>query len=118
LPGQFAVCRLPLGAEWPVWARGSFVSLTVTEDEWSVVCPVEVVPAEIDADRDWRVLKLIGPFAFTTVGVLASFTAPLARAGISLLAIATYETDYLLVKGESLEPAIKALAAAGHVHVE
>jgi hypothetical protein len=97
LPGQFAVCRLDRDTPWPVWARGSFVSVTATEDELSIVCDAVAVPATITADREWRLLKVVGPFAFTTTGVLASLAAPLAQAGVSLLAIATYDTDYLLV---------------------
>ena len=115
LPDDYAVCRLARDAAWPAWARGPFVSVTETEDELSVVCPAAAVPGEIDADREWRVLKIAGPFAFTTTGVLASLSAPLAQAGISVLAIATYETDYLLVKGASLEQAVTTLAKAGHV---
>ena len=118
LPGQFAVCRLDRGAAWPAWARGSFVSVTATDDELSVVCAADAVPAGVTADRDWRVLKIVGPFAFTTVGVLASLAAPLAQAGVSLLAIATYDTDYLLVKSDSLEQAVSTLAVAGHVRVD
>ncbi len=118
LPGQFAVCRFERNADWPGWARGSFVSVTATDDELSVVCATDAVPPDVTADRDWRVLKIVGPFAFTTVGVLASLAAPLAQAGISLLAIATYDTDYLLVKSASLDAAVAALSAAGHVRVE
>ena len=117
LPGQFAVCRLALGAAWPVWARGSFVSVTATDDELSVVCSADAVPPEVVAARDWRVLKVVGPFAFTTVGVLASLTAPLAKADISLLAIATYDTDYLLVRSDAVDKAVAVLSAAGHEHV-
>lgn len=118
LPGQFAVCRLERNAVWPTWARGSFVSVTGTEDELSVVCAAEAVPADLVADRGWRVVKIVGPFAFTTVGVLASLAAPLAQAGVSLLAISTYDTDYLLVKSENLAAATTALGAAGHTHVD
>jgi len=70
--------------------------------------------AEIKAERDWRVLKVIGPFPLSTVGVIASFATPLAAAGISLLAVATFETDYLLVKAEVLDRAIGALTAVRH----
>ena len=94
------------------------MSVTATEDELSVVCPASAVPDSVTADRDWRVLKVAGPFAFTTVGVLASLTTPLAQAGISMLAIATYDTDYLLVKSESLDAAVAALVASGHTRVE
>ncbi len=118
LPGQFAVCRLERDAPWPAWARGAFVSVTATEDELSVVCEAAAVPSTITADREWRVLKVVGPFAFTTAGVLASLAAPLAQAGVSLLAIATYDTDYLLVKAEALERAVTTLEAAGHTRAE
>jgi hypothetical protein len=117
LPGLFAVCRLDRGAPWPAWARGAFVSVTVTADELSVVCEAAAVPLAIQADREWRVLKVVGPFAFTTTGVLASLAAPLAQAGVSLLAIATYDTDYLMVKRDALDRAISTLEAAGHTAV-
>ena len=96
LPGQFAVCRLGRNSVSPDWARDSFVSVTATEDELSVACAAAAVP----------------------VGVLASVAMPLAHAGISLLAIATYETDYLLVKSESLDRAVAALTSAGHTQIE
>jgi hypothetical protein len=118
LPGQFAVCRLDRDTPWPIWARGAFVSVTATEDELSVVCEASAVPVAITADREWRVLKVVGPFAFTTTGVLASLAAPLAQAGVSLLAIATYDTDYLLVKSEALDRAITTLVAAGHTKID
>jgi hypothetical protein len=118
LPGPYAVCRLDRGTPWPEWATGSFISVTATEDELSVVCESAAVPAGVTAEREWRVLKITGPFAFTTTGVLASLSAPLAQAGLSLLAIATYDTDYLLVKAESLEQALAALSAAGHTRIE
>jgi len=60
----------------------------------------------------------VGPFAFSTVGVLASIAEPLATAGISLLMIATYDTDYLLVKSAVFEEAVAVLAEAGHTRIE
>jgi hypothetical protein len=92
--------------------------VTATEDELSVICPAAEVPDGVQADRDWRVLKIAGPFAFSTVGVLASLAAPLARAGISVLTVSTYETDYLLVKTDALDRAMATLVAAGHVRIE
>ncbi len=114
LSGRFAVCRLAPGTPIPSWAAGSFVSITSTKDEISVICPADRVPLEVQAERDWRVLQLVGPFAFTTLGVLASVAAPLANAGISILAVASYDTDYFLVKDDYYHAAVAALAAAGH----
>ena len=114
LAGLFAVCRLKPDSPVPAWATGSFVNITMTADELSIMCPAERVPADVRAERGWRVLKVDGPFPFTTTGVMASFAQPLAVAGISLLAIATYDTDYLLVKSDNLAVAVAVLVAAGH----
>lgn len=118
LSGHFAVCRLTPDSPVPAWAVGPFVNITFTVDETAIICPAERVPAGVRADRDWRVLKLVGPFPFTAVGVLASLATPLADAGISLLSIATYDTDYFLVKGDVLEQAVSVLVAAGHTKID
>jgi uncharacterized protein len=117
LPDLYAVCRLSPDAAVPAWAAGPFVNLTLTDDELAIICPAVRVPAEVRAERDWRVLKLVGPFPFTAIGVLASLASPLARAGISLLSIATYDTDYFLVKSDVFEDAVAVLVAAGHTRI-
>jgi hypothetical protein len=117
LPGTYAVCRLSPDAAVPAWAAGPFVNITFTDDELAIICPAENVPSDIRAEREWRVLKLVGPFPFTATGVLASLTEPLARAGISLLSIATYDTDYFLVKSDVFDDAIAVLIAAGHMRL-
>ncbi len=117
LPGAYAVCRLSPESAVPAWAAGSFVNITLTDDELAIICPAEHVPTDVRAERDWRVLKLVGPFPFTATGVLASLATPLARSGISLLSIATYDTDYFLVKNEVFEDAVAVLIAAGHTRL-
>lgn len=117
LPGLYAVCRLSPDSTVPAWAAGAFVNVTLTDDELAIICPAEQVPAGVRADRDWRVLKLVGPFPFTATGILASLATPLARAGVSLLSIATYDTDYFLVKCDVFEDAVTVLTAAGHIRI-
>jgi hypothetical protein len=117
LQGEYAVCRLSPESPVPAWAVGPFVNVTFTPDELAIICPAERVPAGVRAERDWRVLKLVGPFPFTAVGVLASLATPLARAGISLLSIATYDTDYFLVKGDVFNDAVAVLVEAGHTKI-
>jgi len=68
----------------------------------------------VRVERGWVALKLEGPFPFSMTGVLASFLQPLAEAKIPIFAIATFDTDYVLVKREDLEQAKNKLAAAGH----
>jgi hypothetical protein len=115
---RFAVCRLPREAEIPAWAtRAGFLSVTRSAEELSIVCSVEHVPLGIKAESPWVCLQIEGPFAFDQVGILASFINPLAARGVAIFAISTFDTDFVLVKQESLPPALDALREAGHVLV-
>jgi len=114
LPGEFAVCRLDPAAPVPPWAgAGPFSSITRTADELSVVCPESSVPGGVQAAGGWRCLKLEGPFDFSVTGLVAAFSTALARAGISLMVLCTYDTDYLLVRGPDLDRAITSLESDG-----
>ena len=115
LPDTFAVCRLDADAAIPAWATArSYFSITRSAEELSIVCLQSVVPDGIRCERDWRCFKVAGPIPFSTVGVLASLVQPLAEAGISVFAISTFDTDYLLVKAVDLQRAIDALRAKGY----
>jgi uncharacterized protein len=112
LPDRLAVCRLPADAPAPSWAAGAFVSVTRTAEELSVVCAEENVPDGVTAERGWRCLKVEGPLDFALTGVLAELLVPLAKAEISVFALATYDTDHLLVREDRLEDALAALERA------
>jgi hypothetical protein len=115
LPDVFAICRLDSDAAMPGWATaGGFFSITRTQDELSIVCLQDAVPAGVRCESGWRCLKVEGPLALTLIGILASLTSALAQAGINLFAVSTYDTDYLLVQEDKLERAILALSEAGH----
>ena len=72
------------------------------------------MPGDIEAERGWRCLQVQGVFGFSEAGVHVSLAIPLAEADISVLAIATYATDYLLIKEEKVERALQVLQQAGH----
>ncbi|HET9794413.1 MAG TPA: ACT domain-containing protein [Thermoanaerobaculia bacterium] len=114
VPGEWAIARLPPDAAIPDWAveASAFSSVTRTASELSIVCPEARVPEGARAERGWAVLKLAGPFAFTEVGVLASVLVPLARAAVSVFAVSTFDTDYVLVPRSALRAAVDALEAA------
>ncbi len=119
LPGFFAIVRLAADAPLPSWASaGDFFSVTRTSDELSVVCLANQVPSSLTVETAWRALKVQGPFALSEIGVLAALAAALAHAKVSLFAISTFATDYLLVSDKSLDAAIVALRAAGHSVVD
>lgn len=115
LPGTFMICRLDPKASLPDWAStGSFISITRTSDELSIVCPDMNVPESMKSDRGWRCLKVEGPLDLSLTGVLASLTGPLAEARINIFAISTYDTDFVLVKEEKFAQAEEVLLRAGH----
>ena len=115
LSEEFGICRLEGAAEIPGWAMsGSFFSITRTREELSIVCPAEPIPGDIVAERGWRCLKVHGPLDFSQTGIIVSFAEPLAKAGIGIFAVSTYDTDYLLVKANELQKAVQALRQAGH----
>jgi hypothetical protein len=114
-PDRLAVCRLAPDAPIPPLPLGSaLVALTLTPDELSLVLPEASAPEGAKIEAGWRALRVAGSLDFSLTGVLASLAEPLARAEVSIFAISTYDTDYLLVRESALATALAALRAAGH----
>ena len=115
LPNHFAICRLSPDADIPAWSRNTeFYSITRSRDELSVVCFNENIPLDVEAEPDWRALRIEGRLDFSLIGILASLVSPLAEAEISVFAISTYDTDYVLVREKFLSQAISVLKKEGH----
>jgi hypothetical protein len=115
LPENYSICRLGPEADIPPWAlAGDFYSLTRTKEELSLVCSEEFVPEGVQCEKGWRCILVSGPLDFSLTGILASLTNSLAEAGISVLAISTFDTDYFLVKADNLKRAVLKLEEAGH----
>ena len=117
LPDRFAVCRLEPDAAVPDWALSSSVglrSITRTDDELSIVCGENDVPEGVKCESGWRAMRVAGTLDFSLSGVLASLATPLADAGVSIFAVSTFDTDYLLVRDDDVGRAVHALQAAGH----
>jgi uncharacterized protein len=110
----FAICRLEPDAEIPSWAlKGSFFSLNRTTDELSIVCEQKNVPTTVKSEKEWRLFKVEGPLDFSLTGILASIANPLAQSKVSIFAISTFDTDYIMVKSSSLQAAIESLTSEG-----
>lgn len=117
LDGAFAVCRLDPGdAVLPAWFAldAPFACATRRADELSLVCPEDAVPGDVLAERGWRALEVEGPMDLALTGVLARIAGPLAAADVPVFALATYDTDVVLVPGARLDDALAALRGAGH----
>jgi uncharacterized protein len=113
---HLTICRLPPDLSIPGWAsgKGAFTSITRTSEELSIVCPEGLAPKTSKQEPGWRLLKIEGPLDFSLTGILASLANPLAMAGISIFAMSTFDTDYLMVKEKKLDDAVQVLTAAGH----
>lgn len=110
LKEKYGVCRLNKTELIPEWAKNSdFFSITKTSDELSIVCFEDNIPNDIKCEKDWRVLKIEGTLDFSLIGILASISTILAQKGISIFAISTYDTDYILVKNKDIDNAIDSL---------
>jgi uncharacterized protein len=110
LKETFGICSFPKDVHIPDWAfLGGFFSITRTADELSIVCPEKNIPEETQSEKNWRAFKIDGVLDFSLVGILAQISQVLANAGISIFAISTYNTDYILLKNEKLEEAIDVL---------
>lgn len=115
LLGSFGICTFQPDAALPGWLpEGAFYSVTRTTEELSVVSPTSAIPETVACERDWRCFRVQGPLDFSLTGVLASLAAPLAEAEISIFAVSTYNTDYLLVQEAQFARAKRALTEAGH----
>jgi uncharacterized protein len=120
LPGELAVARLDPDAPLPAWASlnaaepGELRAVVRTPAELSVVCPDAAVPGGVRAERAWRALVVEGPLDLALTGVLAGIAAALADADVAIFAVATYDTDYMLVRSARLDDAVVALRASGY----
>jgi hypothetical protein len=115
IPYGLAICRLA-SSEWlPAWVTASrFLSVTRTDTELSIVCEEACVPPSVISEPGWQALEIAGPLDFNLTGILSSLLTPLAKASISIFAISTFDTDYVLVKTHRINEAVAVLRAASH----
>lgn len=111
---RLAIARLQPDAPVPDWATGTFVTVSRTSQELSVVCPQRHVPPAVQQERDKVAFGIEGTVAMTTIGVLASLCTALAQAQVPVFVISTYDTDYLLVSADRFPAARAALQGLGH----
>jgi hypothetical protein len=111
LPGKYSIYKFSNENTVPEWIYLSdFYSITKTMDELSVVALQNDLTSEgITCNRDWRILKVVGPLDFTIIGIIADISTILKDSKISIFTISTYDTDYILVKEKDLNTGIRAL---------
>lgn len=118
LPDALMICQLAPEVPIPAWVQGNaLLSIVRTPDELSLVCRLQHLPDHSGVravDQPWRALRVQGPLPLDMVGVLHRLLEPLAQAQISIFAVSTYDTDYILVREAEVSAVVQALQADGH----
>ncbi len=112
---ELSVCQLAPDAAIPsaILTR-PFTAFVRTRDETTLICPTAAAPKEAKTESGWIALEMIGQYDFALMGMLTQVIAPLEAVGVSILALSTFNTDYVLIKAEKRTAAIAALQMAGH----
>lgn len=84
-------------------------SITRTDEELSIVVKEDIDIKSDIIEKDWRMIKIDGTLDFSLIGILSKISTILANANISIFAISTYNTDYILLKEDKIKEAIKVL---------
>ena len=111
---EFSVCKVKDYSQVDI--ESPFVFTGSTDEEKSLVCPTTLVPQNtVERDDGWKALRINGILDFSLIGILARISNILAKNGIGIFAVSTFNTDYFFVKKRDFEKAIKALEDAGFI---
>ena len=114
LEQEFSVCKVKDYSQ--IDLGQPFVFTGSTDEEKSLVCPTAIVPQNtVERDDGWKALRINGILDFSLIGILARISNILAKNGIGIFAVSTFNTDYFFVKKRDFEKAIKALEDAGFI---
>ena len=112
LPQKFAICYLDRKSPLPDWIeQGDFFSITKTNKEISIIYPQEKIPGGVLCEKDWRAFRVESIVdGIYAVGIISALADPLAKAGISILNVSTYQTNYIFVEEKNLAKAKEILS--------
>lgn len=106
---ELTVCKVKSTADLDL--EREFYFIGKTDEEISLVCKSEDTPEEtIERDDGWKGFYIQGVLDFSLIGILSKISGILAQNKIGIFAVSTFNTDYILVKSENFERALKILA--------
>lgn len=114
LTHDFSICKLKSlsGKE----LQGEFAFAARTDQEYSLVClSADVPPDALCCEGGWKAFRIQGVLDFALTGILAPIAQLLAAQKIGIFAVSTFNTDYVLVKGEAFDAAMDLLRDAGYI---
>lgn len=113
LEHHFTVCKVEDFSQ--VNLEDEFCFIGKTDEEHSVVCLTDHTPSNVTEREDgWRAFRIQGVLDFSLIGILSKIAALLTEHKISIFAVSTYNTDYVLTKEEHYQKAIQVLSEAGY----
>lgn len=116
LPHDLTVCKVADMADIDLGAGFYFIGKT--DEELSLVCRTEDTPSRtLQREDGWKGFRIQGILDFSLIGILSALSGILARHGIGIFAVSTFNTDYILVKSEQFEYALEVLSAEGYTVV-
>ncbi|MBA3006658.1 MAG: ACT domain-containing protein [Proteobacteria bacterium] len=116
LEGQFSIHRLSEESEIPHQVfQNIFFAIVKTDEELSIVCSSSIQIQAENTNSGWSCFKVLGPLDFSLTGILAKISTALAESKISIFAVSTFNTDYILVESSKLSLAKRTLSASGYI---
>ena len=122
LDGTYGIYKFESRAAAFRWIGGlpatddDFIGFSATATETSVICPEGIATTSVIAKKEgWVGLFFDGQLDFELVGILSRLTGLLADAGIGVLAVSTYDTDYVFIPGRQLATARRVLSDCGYL---
>jgi uncharacterized protein len=94
--------------------KSNFYWIGKTDEELSIVCESGLLPIHDTSNNNWSIIRIAEKLDFSLAGILAEITNALKNAGISIIALSTYNTDYIMLKKEKLKEAKAALKNTGY----
>ena len=94
--------------------NSNYYSVSKTENEQSVLCSELIEVKSLQSSKGWKCIIVKGPLDFNLTGILAGISDILTQGNISIFAISTFDTDYILVRTHDLSSATTKLRQANY----
>ena len=115
LPSEYRIYQLAPNSSIPTQVFDEeFFSVTKTEDEVSLVCSARISIESKNVEAGFSCMQVVGPLDFSLTGILSEISSVFSRENISIFAISTFNTDYILFKTVEAENVKEAFSVSGH----
>lgn len=115
LPQEFTVHSLDATATVPQKVfEADIYFIGKTPDELSIACPSDIDIDSLEKEDHWVTYEVVGPLGFSLTGILSNISGVLADADISIFAVSTFDTDYIMVKKDKQQLASDVLVKDGY----